>query len=138
MWCTWTGPSALHIVQMVDHGHLGNQMTLKSKISIQLIIVINGYYLHVVFPRTFLDTKIWCVVVVIVTLVVNIINQTPAERVRAKMKLLLEKASDDKTTPIQKTTPLHNAPSQCDILAIESESFAPKAFQASRNKKDVS
>lgn len=54
--------------------------------------------------------------------------QTPAERLKAKVKVLL-----DKTTPTETTPKLQPNPVQ--VLEIEAEEFAPQSFTSKRKNK---
>ena len=66
--------------------------------------------------------------------------QTPAERVRAKLKMMLDKTSDKlskESSSEEQTTMTFAPPSAADIAKIEGDSFEPASFVSHRAAKKV-
>jgi hypothetical protein len=66
--------------------------------------------------------------------------QTPAERVRAKLKLMLDKTTDKmskESSSEEQSSMMVAPPSAADIARIEGEAFEPASFVSHRTAKKV-
>ena len=66
-------------------------------------------------------------------------SQTPAERVKAKLKVMLEKTSDklNKEPKSEEQTMTFAPPSAADIARIEGDVFEPASFVSHRTANKV-